>query len=296
MHNQVLGNLLLQFGIAEGNKTTDVNNGVLLGAHGTAIGIRAHLKHNIFHRHVRVFRIPDLDEPGIFRKAAGIQKEGDTETVINLGSPANIVHGNRLSGCRVIGDGEHSQGDILRANLLNKLFQFLQIHVALEGQLDGAVFRLRHCQIDRVCPQDQQVCLGGVKVAVIGYVLPLFDQRRKKHPFRCPSLVSGKHVLKAQNILNGFLEAVITLGASVRFIPAHHTGPLFVAHRVGAAVGQQIDVYVFGRNVKKIEMRLRQRCLPLCSGGHLHFFNYLDAKRLHEWNGHKLSFSCSDLN
>ncbi len=133
-------------------------------------------------------------------------------------------------------------------------------------------------------------------MAVIGNKLPLLHQRREKHAFCRPALVSGENVFEAHDILDCLLKTVITLGAGVRFISAHDTRPLLIAHGVGAAVSEQVNINILSGNVEQVVMRLYQRRFPFCSRGHFDFFNYLDAKRLHKWNGHKLSFIRFNLN
>ena len=57
--------------------------------------------------------------------------------------------------------------------------------------------------------------------------------------------------------------------SGVGLVAEHHPRPLAVAHRAGAAVGQQIDVHVLGSKQKRVVARLGQRPLALRSIHHL---------------------------
>jgi len=207
--------------------------------------------------------------------------------VINFASPTNILHRNRLPGSGIIGDSGHAQRDAVRPHPLDQILQPLQIHVALKRQIQLGVIPFRDGQINRVCAKDKQVCLGCVKMAVIGHDLAGFHQRLKKHAFRRPSLMRGQHTRKTQHFLHSALKMREAARASIRFIPAHNTRPLGVAHRAGSAVGQQVHKHIFRGHGKQVVVRVCQRGRALFAGGDLQFFYNFYAEWFDEWNGHR---------
>src|SRR5439155_10971129 len=56
-------------------------SGVLLGAHGHAVGVRDHLAHDVGDALVGIARLAHADEPSVLGEAAGVQEEGHVEAV-----------------------------------------------------------------------------------------------------------------------------------------------------------------------------------------------------------------------
>jgi len=175
MDDQFLGDPELQFLIPQPDETADIDDGVLLGAHGAAVSIGEHLPDDFRDGLFRIVLISLLDEPGILGKAAGVDEKGDAVFVINLPGLANVVHGDGLTGGRIVGDGDHPQGDILRADFIDESFQPFEVHIPLERQVDSGIFCLRDDEVHRVGTDLGDICLSGVKVAVVGDVLPGLD-------------------------------------------------------------------------------------------------------------------------
>ena len=96
VHDQVLGNTLLKFRVSESNKTANIHNGILFGAHRAAIRIREHLVYDVAHAAIFIFWVSNLDKPCILCEAAGIHEERYPVFMINLRGFADVLHRNRL--------------------------------------------------------------------------------------------------------------------------------------------------------------------------------------------------------
>ncbi len=88
----------------------------------------------------------------------------------------DILQGDWLPAAGIVGDGDHSEGDILPAHLLDEAAQFLQIHVALEGVPVGRVKGFVDDQVGRVAASGADIGIGGIKMHVGWHVLPGFDK------------------------------------------------------------------------------------------------------------------------
>ncbi len=85
-----------------------------------------------------------------------------------------------------------------------------------------------------------------MKYMLPGTIVAGLDQRLADQVFGAAALVGGDEVLVAVVGLHGVFEVVEVAAAGVGLVAQHHAGPLAVAHGVGAAVGEQVDVDVFG--------------------------------------------------
>ena len=66
--------------------------------------------------------LTNLDKPGIFGKAAGIQEKGDGIAFGQFSCPADIFHTNRLAGIGIVGSCQHNQRDSLRTEFFEHCF------------------------------------------------------------------------------------------------------------------------------------------------------------------------------
>ena len=69
----------------------------------------------------------------------------------------------------------------------------------------------------------------------------------------------GRMCAKAGDLLQHRLEAEEARRAGVAFVGLHDAGPLLAAHRPGAAVGEQVDEHVLGRDQEHVEAGRRAR-------------------------------------
>ena len=77
-----------------------------------------------------------------------------------------------------------------------------------------------------------------------------------------------------------FFQVVEVAAARIGFVTNHQASPLFVAHRAGAAVGQEVDVNIFGIKQERVVTRFFHVFLTLFAIGHGDRFNRFDFERL----------------
>ena len=126
---------------------------------------------------------------------------------------------------------------------------------------------------------------GGVEVDIVGNDHPFLQDGGKQQVLRHPSLVGGNDVLEAENVVHGIFEVVIIFAAGIGLVAQHHSGPLVIAHGRSAAVGEQIDVDCFRRQVKDIVAGFPDQMFPLLAGGAANRLHHLDAERF-GWKEH----------
>ncbi len=96
-HDVEGGCFLVPFLISGGNKTADIDNAVLLAAHGHPIGIREHFGYNFFDCFPGITSFTLIDKPGIFGKTGRIHDDWNTIHIGQLFHFADILHRNRLA-------------------------------------------------------------------------------------------------------------------------------------------------------------------------------------------------------
>ncbi len=62
----------------------------------------------------------------------------------------------------------------------------------------------------------------------------------------------GDDVPKPGEVFYFAFEPIETSRACVRFVPIHHTGPLFCTHRCGAAIRQQVNEHIIGMDKEHV--------------------------------------------
>ena len=86
-------------------------------------------------------------------------------------------------------------------------------------------------------------------------------------------------VLEAEVFAHGFFEVVEVAAAGIGFVTNHQACPLVVTHCVGAAVGQEVDVNIFGIQQERVVTRFLHVFLALFAVGHRNRFNGFDFER-----------------
>ncbi len=120
----------------------------------------------------------------------------------------------------------------------------------------------------------------GGEVHVARYELPRLDRRARDQILGAASLMRRHQVLVAVVPVDRVFEVVEVLGAGVGLIADHHAGPLAVAHRVGAAVGEQVDVDVARAEQEGVVAGVDQGALTGGAVGHVQRLDHLDLPRL----------------
>jgi hypothetical protein len=147
------------------------------------IGIGKHFTHDINHGNVLVTGLPELDEPGVFGEPAGIDKQRDAVTLTDFMGLADILHRYRLPATGVVGHRDHAQRNIVRTGVSNKLFQRLDIHVALERVFSLRVQTFFDHKIHSAGALRLDIGAGGVEMGVVGYGMMRFCHHRKQDAF-----------------------------------------------------------------------------------------------------------------
>ena len=87
------------------------------------------------------------------------------------------------------------------------------------------------------------------------------------------------------------LEAIPAPRSSIRLVATKHSGPLLVAHRRRAAIGQEVDEHVLGRDLKRIEVGISEDRFTLFRRREPDRLDHLDLEWLDDCF-HKLVLIC----
>jgi hypothetical protein len=158
--------------------------------------------------------------------------------------------------------------------------QLAQVDVALERALVDRVVRLVDDDVDEAPAGELLVQPGGREVHVAGDHVAGLDEHLADDVLGAAALVGGHDVRVAVDVLHGLLQVEEVLAARVSLVAEHEPGPLLGRHRVGAAVGEQVDEDVAAAQLEGVPPRLGQRRLPLGPGGPANVLDGLDLVRL----------------
>jgi len=162
---------------------------------------------------------------------------------------------------------------------LERPLQFGRIHVPLEGMLLLREHRFIDDQVEGHAPLVKNIGARGIEMDVIGHQIALLEGDGKEQVLGGASLVGGNDMPEAEEGVDGLLKVVIIFAARIGFITHHHPGPLMVAHRRSAAVGEQIDVDTRSGEPEHIESRFTDELVALLAGGPAQGFDDLDPER-----------------
>jgi hypothetical protein len=133
--NEVVLDPLGQGVVVEGDEPADVDQGVLLAAHGRAVRVGEHLLGDLEDALLGVVLLPLLDEPGVLGEAAGVQEERNVVMGADLARLFDVLEGYRLAAAAVIGHRQHDQRDLPGPLPIDERLQLGDVHVALERQV-----------------------------------------------------------------------------------------------------------------------------------------------------------------
>ena len=111
--------------------------------------------------------------------------------------------------------------------------------------------------------------------------------------FRSATLVGRNQKFIAVILLNTALKVVEIHATCISLIPEHHSRPLIVAHGVGSAIGEQVDVNVLGFQEKGVVTCFAECLFALLSRGRFDELDHLDFERF--CPGTFFSFACHVL-
>ena len=134
--------------------------------------------------------------------------------------------------------------------------------------------------IDKRAAGEFLVQARGREVHVAGNVITLGDQQLAQDVLRAASLVSRYRVLVRVVLLDRVSQVVEVGAAGICFVTTHQPGPLAVAHRAHARVGQQIDIHVFRLQQKRVVASFAYCRITLLLSRHLQELDHFDFVRL----------------
>ncbi len=85
---------------------------------------------------------------------------------------------------------------------------------------------------------------------------------------------------KPREAIDNTFKPEETLTAGVRFIAAHHCGPLLGGHGAGAGIGKQIKQHIAGAKLEQVISGLLEQDLALFGGGTSERLDAFDPERL----------------
>ncbi len=171
--NQKVSRLASHLRIVQRQEPADVGHSILLGRHRAAVHQREHLADNLTRRPVGLPGLPQLDEPGVFGEATGVEIERDVVLVADLPDAAEVFERDRLPAAAVVRDRHHHQRNALDPLLADRRLERLQVHVPLEGVLGRRHPPLGNDQVPRLRADVFNVRASGVEVGVVGDDLAL---------------------------------------------------------------------------------------------------------------------------
>ena len=151
-------------------EAADVREAVLLRRHRAAVGEAEHLAGDLLRRSIALPVLALLDEPGVLREAAGVEKERLLEAIAQRADAAQVRQRHRLPAAGVVGDGHHDERHAIAVALEQRLERG-EIDVALERMNDGRLTPFRDHQVARLGLLDLDVRARRVEVVVVRHDL-----------------------------------------------------------------------------------------------------------------------------
>ena len=215
--------------------------------------------------------------------------------VAEFSQRAHVGHGLRLAPRHIHCSRHGNVGNLPRPHLEDELFEFLQVHVALEGVLARRVVRLVNDDVHEGSARQLLVEARGGEIHVAGDEVARLDHDLGKDVLGAAPLVRGNQVLIAVVLANRLPQVVEVAAARVGFVAEHHARPLDVTHGVGAAVREQVDIDILGAQQEGVVAGLDDELLALLAGRHADGLDHLDLPGLSPgapgrlWVGHAVT-------
>ncbi len=223
-----------------------------------------------------------LDEISVLGNETAVKDQRDAVLAGDGLDLAQVGHGERLSADQV-GGGLHAHvRDVFHAVLGNDRFQFIRVHIALEGIATGCFQRAVLEDLQHLAARQVHMRLGRGEVVIHGHHVAGFNKSFGQQVFRRASLVSRQQILKSQNFLDRIGQLIETLAAGVSLVRNHHGAQLVVAHGVGAAVGQHVQEDIARAQEESVITGLADGLQALGGAGQiglLHNFNLVHFDR-----------------
>ena len=193
---------------------------------------------------------------------------------------AHVLHGLRLSARHVHRARDAHVGNLARAGVLDDALKLGEVHVALERVRVRGVVRFIDNHVDERAPGEFLVQARGGEVHVAGNDVARVNHDLREDVLRAAALMRGDEILISIILSYSLPQIVKVLAAGIGFVAQHHARPLAVAHGVGAAVGQQVDVDVLGAQQKGVVARFGDKLFAFGKRGHANGFDHFDLPGL----------------
>ena len=199
-----------------------------------------------------------------------------------------------MPSARVVGHGDHDQGDAFLAVSTDGLLDLGRVGVALERELQFGDVGLIDDAIHGFGSDVENMAAGRIEGHVEGNPVSCLDHGAEENVFRRASLVTGDNIVETEDILHGLFQGKETVRPGVGLVPLQESGPLVLAHRSRAGICEEVDVHVRGPKPEHVEMARFQRFLPLAAVRDVHGLDHLDAKRFrHDFSCHRSVPPCT---
>ena len=271
---------MIEVVIVHAEEAADVDQAVFLTGHGAAVGIAHHFFQNFADGFVFVFRLAFFDEVSVFDAAGRVKHHFNAVFAAKLVDGAHVFHADRLTACQVYGNGNANIRNLVGTDFVNQRLQFLDIDIAFERQIRLGIVRLVDDDVAESRAIAFLVRTGSGEVHVARNIVARFDHDGREQVFCTTALVGRDDVFEAVVFTHDFFQVVEVAAARIGFVTNHQASPLFVAHRAGAAVGQEVDVNIFGIKQERVVTRFFHVFLTLFAIGHGDRFNRFDFERL----------------
>ena len=238
--------------------------------------MRAILLENLGHFLRLIPRFALLDEVGVLDGARGVEHHRNFKLLAQLADGAQVLHGLRLAARHVDRAGDRHVGNLARAGFVDDAPELGEIDVALERVRVRRVVRFIDNHIDERAPGEFLVQARGGEVHVAGDDVARVNHDLREDVLRAAPLMRGDKIFISIILSYSLPQIIKVLAARISFIPQHQARPLAVAHGVGAAVGEQVDVHVRGAQQEGVVARFGHKLLALGEGGHANRFDHLD--------------------
>src|ERR1039458_2706695 len=128
-----VGSVFVEVVVIHRQKAADVDQRILLGAHGAAVRVGAEFLDDGGDGAVLATGLAVLDEVCVLHHARGVQNHANSTLVGQFADRLHVGQRNRLATGQVYRGGDADVGNARGAIGLDDLLQFVQVHIALES-------------------------------------------------------------------------------------------------------------------------------------------------------------------
>ncbi len=212
---------------------------------------------DVGHGQVGVARLALLDEVGVLRAPGRVAPQQDAvgagtgrwtarRLARHTGWPAGHVHG----------DGDIDVRDLGRTDVVDEPRELARSTLPLKSPGGRGVVRLVDDHVDEGGAGELLVRPGRGEVHVARRVLAVLDEDLRDEVLGAAALVRRDDEREPVDVLDGVARARRTTATpAYASSPDHQRGPLPVAHRRGARVGEQVDVHVLAAQQEGVVSR-----------------------------------------